>query len=192
MLNNDPRLPKNTADLIFSRLLIAGMPGGKWSQYAEAAYQTLKPGGFLEAHDVSYQVMKEAAGPDGKPVTKPIDPEWLSVMNSEYKSRGMDPFCGLNMPEYFKSAGLKNISVEVYKWPFGDWLKDREPNTAALGTHSRTTFGRLFAKAIGEMLAGKHADVEIKRLQDQVQPTLNEDGCYLHLYVVTGQKPPAS
>lgn len=100
-------------DLLFSRLLVAGMDD--WPGFIAKEYQLLKPGGWVEIQDLDCRFLDD----DGRVVSS--DWAWYE---SSYTNFNMDPECGKNARGRLEDAGFTDIQVHEYRMPVGVNDKD--------------------------------------------------------------------
>ena len=123
----DPRFAAESLDFVFSRLLICGITD--WPGYTRDVAQTLKPGGRIELQDVSYKLYKHG---------KRVDQErgWFKALEKYSTEKGLDMFCGEKLGQWMREAGLGDVEVREFRYPFGTWLKGEVPETEAIGRHN--------------------------------------------------------
>ncbi|KAF2740884.1 S-adenosyl-L-methionine-dependent methyltransferase [Polyplosphaeria fusca] len=136
-------LPNGTAavkeggfDLIYSRLLLAGMYN--WPEYLRTAQSLLSPGtGWVEIHDLDWHWYDA----DNKIISN--DWKWFTTLRQAAEERGLDYECGSRTAGWMKDAGLVDITVKVYRWPWGGQWEEKE--------HMRA-FGNYYVPAMKKML----------------------------------------
>ncbi|KJX97380.1 methyltransferase domain-containing protein [Zymoseptoria brevis] len=79
LLGKDDRLAPGTVDLVYSRLLVAGMTD--WRGYMTSVSHLLAPGGWLELHDIAGWTYH--LGDDPRPLTD--DWEWYAYVLKQMK-----------------------------------------------------------------------------------------------------------
>lgn len=102
-------------DYIFSRLLILGMPD--WAQYIQREYELLRPGGWVEVHDLDWNWY------DRNDNIINTDWGWLqTLIDTLEKEEKFNLHCGSGAQKWMKEAGFVDIQVFEYRWPFGGYV----------------------------------------------------------------------
>lgn len=123
-------------DYIFSRLLILGM--SDWQSFLNAEYDLLKPGGWVEVHDLAWDWYDA----DGAVVSD--EWSWLRCIRQELEhGKCMDLDCGKKAKAWMKQAGFVDIQVHKYTYPFCG---------SSESSLDMRDFGRFNTKAIPVML----------------------------------------
>ncbi|OSS45178.1 hypothetical protein B5807_09373 [Epicoccum nigrum] len=208
----DALFERNSFDLIFSRLLVLGMPN--WKAYVERCVALAKPGGWVEMHDLSTKIqhilphissfehfrphsitINEIAN-SSHPTDSYYSPSafiWDSILNKLLALKDVDSYCGSNIGSLFTDAGLTDIHIKRYMFPFGTWdeLTGEERGTADyMGTSWKEVLPVLFKKA-GENAGPEYAEDVVKAIRDVKKFYESYEGGrnFLWMYVVCGRKP---
>lgn len=94
LLDEDPRLASGSVDLLFSRLLCAGMQN--WKIYIQIVTSLLSPGGLTEMQDLGTM---HFINKDGDPAFS--DAKWFHHVNHQMTSK-----MGLDMPTFTKADAV--------------------------------------------------------------------------------------
>lgn len=175
LMLRDPRFAAGSVDYAFHRLLICGMRD--WQGYVDDVASMLRPGGWAELQDVDYVFY----GADGERIDR--DWGWVRIMRDLAEELGLDIECGSHMAAYMRKAGLVDISVREYRWPFGP---DKRGN---LG--QQAGIAGVVTDLMPRMLAQRGYDAgQIAKLEVEWQAGLaGEEGKHWKFIVTTGRKP---
>ena len=182
LIAQDNRFEAGSVDFTFSRLVMAGLKG--WQLYVRRVAQMLKPGGYVEMQEPSFAYFI-----DGTEVSASWP--WLQAFSTAMNSRGMDPLAGGHLARYMQNAGLVNIQVRTYEWPWGDWKANRgHEEVRRFGTHLGQTMPATWQGLLGKMLDGQGYSEErmnefLQACHRDMQP---REGMYMSYYVVCGRK----
>ncbi|KAL8634949.1 MAG: hypothetical protein Q9228_007512 [Teloschistes exilis] len=181
VLKTDPRLSSESVDFVFSRLLVLGMTD--WPGYVRDIVTLLRPGGWVEMHDFALDWYLHGSYCSG-------EWEWLQALSAAAERKGWDLRCGKNIKGYMEQAGLRDVSVEVYKVPMGDWLAGERPETRRIGEHAARECGMLYYHAIPRMLQGMgYPEEKVKKFSRMSTKDLaGQEGVEYRFYVTTGRK----
>lgn len=171
-------IQKDAFDLVFSRLLIAGMRD--WPGYVATCKELLRPGGWLEIQDLDLNDHKEGVGA--------LDaPKFMGLIRSISAERGMDYLCGSNAERYLMQAGFQRIQVDRYKWPYGLWMAHTNPETEAAGQLADEQLGGLRAHQVRAILgdSGRFSQEEIEAYQEEALSTAKPTDGHYRLFTVT-------
>lgn len=183
----DKRLGWGTADLIFSRLLILGLRGGKWPQFVKTMAKLLKPSGHLEMVELTMRYYKINDITDVLGSKEEVQFDWSDAIYKAASLDGYDLDCGAHLEGYMRDAGLEDINVREYIWPMGDWIKEFAPQTS--GFNSAVT-GPQVARALANMMDGKYSADLIEDYRREAADMLGQRHGYIQiLRVVTGRRP---
>ncbi len=114
----DPWDFKRQFDLIHGRLLIGSISNPR--QLIQHAYESLKPGGWLEFQD--------ACPPRSDDSTIPLHSayrQWVDAWCDALTRGGRDPFLAAKYGDLLREAGFINVNVREYKVPQNCWAKGR-------------------------------------------------------------------
>ncbi|KAL8987746.1 MAG: hypothetical protein Q9169_008657 [Polycauliona sp. 2 TL-2023] len=167
-------------DLIFSRLLVMGMTD--WPAYIRDMASLLRPGGWMEMHDLSNDWYLH-----GTHCSE--DWEWLKALYVVAERKGWDLRCGKNIKKYMEEAGLVDVSVVVYRVPLGPWME--KPETKRIGTHLGKEQSTLFYHAMPKALQGMgYTKEKVEELRNRSSmDTAPLEGKEMRFYVTFGRKP---
>ncbi|EKG16256.1 hypothetical protein MPH_06569 [Macrophomina phaseolina MS6] len=170
----DGRFGPGSVDYAFHRLLICGMRD--WQGYVDGVASMLRPGGWAELQDVDYVFY----GADGTRIDR--DWRWVGAMWDIAERLGLDIECGSHMAGYMRKAGLVDISVREYRWPFGG-------DGGNLG--QQAGIASVITDLMPRMLAQRGYDVEqIAELEAEWKANLApEEGKHWKFIVTIGRKP---
>ena len=104
------RIAAASVDLVFSRLLILGMPD--WQGYVNDVVALLKPGGWVELQEYDLDWISR---PEGQIISHEWG--WLAALRKQATAKGWDLNCGTNMKMYLERAGLVSVQVIHYPMP---------------------------------------------------------------------------
>ena len=107
LIGLDPRLPTETADFIFNRLLLCGMTD--WPGYVRDVFTMLKPGGWVEMQDFEEMFYLRGEKMDGEKKWR-----WLREFRRGARGKGMDLDCGRNMRGYMLDAGFVDVDARQF------------------------------------------------------------------------------
>ena len=182
LLNRDARLVSESADFVFSRLLVLGMTD--WAGYVRDMASILRPGGWVEIQDFALDWYLHGSCCSG-------EWEWLNALFLAAQKKGWDLRCGRNAKEYMQQAGLVDISVKEYRLPMGTWLVGERPETKRIGEHSAREYGMLYYFAIPKMLQGMgYTEEKIEQFRRMSGKDLaGQEGKEGRFYATIGRKP---
>ena len=104
----DPSLSPGTFDYLFSRLLMGGVTD--WPGHLKRALQLLKPGGWVERHEIAIWITK-----DNEVISK--DWQWANVLIDAAAKIGIDMLAGTNLQKYMRDAGFVDVRMKKYDFP---------------------------------------------------------------------------
>ncbi|KAL8950683.1 MAG: hypothetical protein Q9222_003293 [Ikaeria aurantiellina] len=112
--------PHQQFDLIHSRFLVQGFHD--WQAYFQKCYDYLKPGGWVEVHEIQYP------GHADNPAVENDAPflRWGTVINEALAKGGIDGGAATKFPEYLKDVGFEIILERKVPWPLGPWPDDEK------------------------------------------------------------------
>jgi hypothetical protein len=123
---------------------------------------------------------------------------WLETLNQLSAAKGLDGECGLHLPGEFVEAGLEDVRIKRYIYPYSmsEGYTDVEKNFAR---HHREGMGGHLSDLIKKMGQGQNVvsqeDVE-KAVEDAKKANEKENwgtgGEFIWMYVVCGRKPMSS
>lgn len=109
----------NSADLVFFRFMLGCF--ADWPAVHKEAFKTLKPGGWIEQHEV---------GPDPRSEDGTLTPDhpfqkWGDLIFQAGDVIGKSYRTAYSTKDYMEEAGFINIVEKKYKFPIGTWPKDK-------------------------------------------------------------------
>ncbi|KAF2015765.1 S-adenosyl-L-methionine-dependent methyltransferase [Aaosphaeria arxii CBS 175.79] len=209
--NPDDRFKPASFDYVFSRLLIMGLTD--WKGHLQRCVSMVKPGGWVEFHDlenVVHRVPDDVTTPtllaphdltlaQVKSKSHPADqylndPAWNVTFQKLLRRKGLDPLIGWRLPQMFADAGLVDIKVRRYMYPWGVWegMTDAEKQFAELG---RGVISQMLPSALAKLQQGigkAEEEGEVKSAIEDLHAQARswERGrLFIWLYVVYGRKP---
>ncbi|KAF2116833.1 S-adenosyl-L-methionine-dependent methyltransferase [Lophiotrema nucula] len=171
-------------DLIYSRLLLAGM--SDWPKYIKTAALLLKPGdGWLEVHDLDW-IWYDGSG---KPISN--DWGWLRLIDSECQKRGLEIECGSRAPKYMEQAGLVDIQTVAYEWRNSSAEDEKDDFMKRFSEYTRIEMPKLIFGFLEMLIEGKgHAKEEVEAWRRQIKTDLApEKGKHWKFYITYGRRP---
>ncbi|EME42937.1 hypothetical protein DOTSEDRAFT_24936 [Dothistroma septosporum NZE10] len=179
--HNHPSLQPTTFDYIFSRVLAYGMTD--WPGYIRKAASLLKPGGWLEIHEIDFDFFDEDLNPMSSSVS------WHDSYVQTFARRGADLHAGRKVEGLIQEAGLEEVRVERYRLVFGPWRG--HPEADMMAAYAPKYLPDAMGVGFEGMSAGVRSTVEIDEVKAAIRRDLGKSGCGLHipLYVVWGRKP---
>lgn len=121
-------------DFIHSRFLVQGMHD--WHGYFKKCYDHLKPGGWVEAHEVQFPM--SSADPSVSPDTPFM--RWGYLVHEGLAKGGINSSAPNEFSRYLRELGFEDIAEEIIPWAVAPWPQDEK------------------AKKIGEMEAANLED----------------------------------
>lgn len=104
-------------DLIHTRALTPGIKD--WPRYLRQAYAHLKPGGYIELHEIHVPAGCTEASADPKPYFV----EWSEGLRDGGLKTGLDFSAPKKLEGLLHEAGYINVTVQWQHWPVGTWAK---------------------------------------------------------------------
>ncbi|KXT06830.1 hypothetical protein AC578_7211 [Pseudocercospora eumusae] len=171
-------------DLIFSRLLVCGLTN--WPGYINKSFQLLKPGAYLEIHDIDW-IWYDGTG---KAISDSW--KWLTACRTVGEAQGMDlAHCASRAKPRMEEAGFTDVVVKEYRWPIGGaWEKDQAWKD--FGEYVARYIPPLVWHMIPRLLKGKdgYDDRTIREMQEEsVRNFEREEGKHWMFKVTVGRKP---
>lgn len=104
-------------DFIHARMLCLGMHN--WERFIQQCYNHLKPGGWLELHEVQFPIKC-----DDESVTEdaPLR-EWSMLVNEAAAKRGIDTLASDKFSRQMEERGFVNVNEQYLKWAVNTWPK---------------------------------------------------------------------
>lgn len=107
-------------DLIHSRLLVQGMRD--WRGYFAKCFKNLKPGGWVEAHEVQYPM--HSANPSVSADAPFL--RWSHVINEGLAKGRINGGAANEFSDYLKDLGFGSVTEEKIEWALGPWKEDEK------------------------------------------------------------------
>ena len=174
-------------DLIHSRVC-NGLAIRDWPRYLAQAFAALKPGGWVEAQEVSVEVCDDGNTlPPNSMIVR-----WHEEVSRAFRASGADlRISGEVLRGQMRDAGFVNVVVHEYRWPMGPWHEDpRLKEAGAFAAMSMIADMESISLAGMTRYGGWQAE-EIKVFLEKVRQEWKTKGLrtYWPLFVVYGQKP---
>jgi len=151
------------------------------------AFNTLKPGGYLEMQDAEFPCKSDDRTLDGTALLA----WWEHLCEGGAKLGrpfGTEP---KNYKRYMEEVGFVDVQVVVKKWPLGPWNKDKKLKELGIWVRANSLDG-LQAVSMAVLTRGlgySAQDVEMELVgvrKDLMNPSLHG---YLDVYFVWGRRP---
>lgn len=169
-------------DLVFSRLLVAGMPD--WPKYIQTSFSLLKAGGFMEVHDLDWIWY----GKDGQVISD--EWPWWQRLKAAGEAKGLNWSCATLAADWMREAGFQDIQVTEYRWPFGgQW--EQTPEWRAFGDYVASNMPSMVHHMIAKTMEDQGAseeDIESMRAEMK-RDFAPEEGKHWVMKVTVGKKP---
>ena len=180
----DPRLQFESADFVFSRLLLCGMTD--WAGYVRDALKMLKPGCWAEMGDFVEDVFYT----DNRSVPRQ-EWEWLRSIRAGGVRLGLDLDSGFTIRRYMEDAGFVDIQRWEYRIPYWRAAGKEHPETRKMTEHLIGDRWGLYWHMFPKLLDGMgYSDEDMERLRTEMRKDLQEEeGKYQMFCVTIGRKP---
>ncbi|OJD14058.1 hypothetical protein AJ78_05564 [Emergomyces pasteurianus Ep9510] len=178
--------PNDHFDFVHIRHLTAAIKD--FPKLVKAAYNKLKPGGWVEIQEFYYQVQcDDDTMPDDYAFAK-----WLHLMKEGLAKFNVDLLSPKKNPGYLRDAGFTNVTEQVFKIPIGTWPKSRPLKKIGLYNRCLISDGlqgdsmKPFIKALGWTLE------EIEVFNIGVRKSVEDSSIhsYLPFHILFARKPP--
>ena len=113
-------LDRGPFDLIHSRFLVQGMHD--WRRYFQKCYEHLRPGGWIEAHEIRYPF--ESANPS-VPADTPFL-RWAKLVKDGLAKGGIDAGASQIFSMMLQDVGFEDVVEEKIPWALGSWPQDQK------------------------------------------------------------------
>lgn len=170
---------KDAFDLVFSRLLVAGI--GDWQDYIAKQFALLKPGGWTECQEPSitmYNANDEEVDDDNM----------AKDYFAEAARSGLDLNAGAKIKGLMEAAGFEMVKTEPHRMPMGSRGQPTEELRAIGDWQMKNTLAVTEASARRNMrdLPPEH----VEKLLEKTRAVLGRaDGWHIKFYVTYGRKP---
>ncbi|KIX07160.1 uncharacterized protein Z518_01813 [Rhinocladiella mackenziei CBS 650.93] len=104
-------------DLVHGRMLLTSFRDGK--RLIQQAYDSLKPGGWLEIQDVLMPVTSDDDSMKGSSFA-----QWQDLFFEATRKIGRDPEDVGKYDQWMREVGFQDVARLSYKWPQNPWPKD--------------------------------------------------------------------
>ncbi|KAK4621703.1 Methyltransferase pytC [Fulvia fulva] len=177
---NHPDLQPETFDLVFSRALAYGMTD--WPGHIHKAIFLLKPGGYLETHELDFDLFDQ----DRIPMSPSLS--WHSAYINAFAARGADLHAGRKVEHLMQKAGLVDVRVEKCRLLFGPW--DGHSEYDVMAAYAPKYLPDAVGVAFEKMAAGLHNAEKVEGVKEAIFEDLGHPMKWLHfpLYVVWGRR----
>ncbi|OCL15438.1 S-adenosyl-L-methionine-dependent methyltransferase [Glonium stellatum] len=175
----------NKFDFIHSRMLLMGIHD--WPRYFKQTWDNLRPGGWMEVHEVQFPVCS---------ADESLEQETSFVVWSQYvrdasAKVGIDTMAGSKFKRQLEDKGFINIRKEPVKWAIGPWPKGSKEKDIGKLTLENT---REFMSAISMALFTKNlgwTTEEIEAFLAKARADLEDrkKHYYWQMYILCAQKP---
>ncbi|KAG8531650.1 uncharacterized protein KY384_003281 [Bacidia gigantensis] len=180
--------PADHFDLVHTRIMNAFVQD--WNRLMEQSYRHLKPGGWVECHELSVDVRSD----DG---TLPEDShihQWCLNEGEAWRKIGLSvTLSGEEVADWMEKAGFVNVTIKRFKLPIGTWPKDkqlRETGAFQLVAMLEGIQGLTIAPWVRH-LGWNEQEVEVFVAKVRNEWKSGKFHTYFPLYAVYGQKPRA-
>lgn len=119
-------------DLVFMRFLLGSFTD--WPEVYREAFKSLKPGGWLEHHEVAPDVHSE----DGTVTPESAFGRWGALVFEAGDKIGRTYQTAYNTKKWMEEVGFVNVAETKYKMPIGRWPAD--PKLKEIGMWFRAYF----------------------------------------------------
>ncbi|KAE8441212.1 hypothetical protein EG329_005612 [Mollisiaceae sp. DMI_Dod_QoI] len=163
---------------------------GNWDELFRQAYQTLKPGGFLECAEHSVTPVSD----DGTVGPEHVFTRYGAIMTDLARKRGKEMDIWIRIKELMERAGFVDVVETRMKWPMNGWSSDPKMRDLGRWNQLRVTQGiEGFAMRMLTTVGG-WSPLEVQILAAQIRTALKDRKVhgYLDVIVVYGRKPEAS
>ena len=180
----DPCLQFESADFVFSRLLLDGMTD--WEGYVRDVFKMLKPGCWAEMDDY----VEDTFYTDNRIVPRE-QWEWLRSIRAGGFRKGLDLDAGLNICRYMEEAGFVDIQRWEYRVPFWKGAETGQAGARLMAEHAIGDKWGLYWHMLPKLLDGMGYGIQdIERLRMDMRRNLGEEEGKYQLFCVTiGRKP---
>lgn len=173
-------------DYIHGRMLVVGIKD--FPKLFQQAYNTLKPGGWIEMQDITYPM------PDCKDGTAAPDSPlmvWADMMRTAASIEGLDLKVAGSFPQMLQHAGFVNIQARTEIWPLNRWPEDEEMKARAVLAGENFSSGmegfclKLFTRCLG------WPESDVLALVEQARSQVKDNACHTFIPMVDvwAQKP---
>ncbi|KAL2004052.1 hypothetical protein VTN02DRAFT_557 [Thermoascus thermophilus] len=177
--------PDQKFDFIHGRGMAGGI--GDWHRLYRQAYEHLKPGGWLEMQEYETETHSD----DGTLEATTFIKSWQRQINEASRTFGKGFNEAAAQKERLVEAGFVDVRDDVYKVPFGPWVKD--PRLKEIGQYN--LLGMLdaveaFTLAVATRVL-KLSPEEARELIDGVKAEFQSGKYHLYgkIHFVYGRKP---
>ena len=180
----DPRLRFESADFVYSRLLLDGMTD--WKGYVRDAFKMLKPGRWAEMDDY----VEDTFYTDDRSVPRE-QWEWLRSIRAGGIRKGLDLDAGLNICRYMEEAGFVDIQRWEHRVPCWKGAVTELGGARLMALHAIGDKWGLYWHMLPRLLDGMGYGIQdIERLRMDMRRDLGEEEGKYQLFCVTiGRKP---
>lgn len=175
LIGQDPRFQPESFDYIFQRLLVMGLTD--WPGHVASISRLLKPGGYLELHDIDMDLQ----GPDGKP----LQMEWYDAYLHDTRASGLDMQVGRKLAALLRGAPFEN--VQDYQYPFPPKPVEGQPQFDGMAGQLSVMFPLMITKVCGAHRGAEQAKQVVAGFRRTYDPGF-EPGTHWIMWAAVGQK----
>lgn len=175
LIGQDPRFQPESFDYIFQRLLVMGV--SDWPGHIASVSRLLKPGGYLELHEIDMDVH----APDGKVMQMAFYDAFLH----DTRASGLDVQIGRKLPALLSAASFGD--VREYQHPFPSRPVEAEPRFDGMVRQLPGLFTMMITKICGALRGAEQAQELVAAFRQTYDFGL-EPGSYWIMWAVVGQK----
>ncbi|KAF3003666.1 hypothetical protein E8E13_008392 [Curvularia kusanoi] len=193
----DSRFEQNSFDLVFSRLLVLAKPGG-WVEMHELSTEVYNiPDNvtsleYLRPHAITIDQLANSSHPSDASSNR-LPFLWEAILNKLLALKGVDPHCAPKIPTLFEAAGLRDIHIKRYMFPWGRW-EGQTREEQAIADYTVATTLEIMPVALrkaGEDAGPEYSEETEAALKDieRFQQVLSEGRNFIWICVICGRKP---
>ena len=170
-----PILHRRPFDIITLRVLVSAI--GHWPNLIEKCYESLKPGGWIELHDITIGTFSDAQ--DWRDESSPLM-RWFQHYRKGASRNGINGFASYKRRECLTRAHFTNVSEKWFRcYLYEDDLAP-ESNRKVAGLARQNMFGLLKAvtKALVDSAQANDLgmdDVELRQLEEEAKKDVIEN-----------------
>ena len=178
--------PPNHFDFVHTRHMVTAIR--KWDLIIESAFTHLKPGGWLELHEIDH--MPHSL--DGTLATDSYLLQYWMLITEACKNMHLDLRPHTRLADMMRAAGFFNVTERIFFTPIGPWARNQQLREIGLYWRSVLLAG-LESIALGPLTRGlKWSKEEVDVLVAEVRQAYMDKRIhsYMPFYIIYGQKPP--
>lgn len=175
LIGQDPRFEPESFDYIFERLLVMGV--SDWPGHVSSVSRLLKPGGYLELHEIDMDLLA--------PDEKPLKMEWYDAFLQDTRASSLDMQIGRKLPALLRSAPFEN--VQDFQYPFPPKPVEGQPQFDGMAGQLSAMFPLMITKVCGAQRGAEKAQEVVADFRRTYDPGF-EPGTHWIMWVIVGQK----